>query len=97
MSPADVNQVHLRANVLFRPPDGTDQPEGWIVGNPLDVVEVFVARRATVDRLPKQINKRELGIRPPAMNRQMLFDQLSQAQPLIEFVREDQSPYQREC
>ena len=30
---------------LFR----ADQPEGWVLGRPLGVVEVFVASQATVD------------------------------------------------
>jgi hypothetical protein len=72
---------------LFR----TDQPEGWVLGKPRRAVEVFVTCQATVDGLAQQVGEGELRILPSSGVRQILFDQCSEPQPLVEFAHQDQA------
>ena len=69
----------------------TDQPKGWVLGKPLRVVEVFVARQAAVHRLPQQVGKRKLRVLATTGIGQMLLDQFSKSQPLVELAHQDQA------
>ena len=60
----------------------TDQPKGWVLGKPLRVVEVFVARQAAVHRLPQQVGKRKLRVLATSGIGQMLLDQFSKPESL---------------
>src|ERR1035437_1274092 len=71
---------------LFR----ADQPEGRVLGEPLGVVEVFVASQAAIDRLPQQVGEAKLRVLPTAV-RQILFDQFAESEPLVEFAHQDQT------
>ena len=56
------------------------------MGKPLRVVEVFVTRQATIDGLPQRVGEEKLSILPTAGVRQVLFDQFSESETLVEFA-----------
>ena len=70
---------------------GTDQPEGRVLGEPLRVVDVLVTRQPTIDGLPQQVGEGKLRILPTAGVRQMLVDQFSESESLVEFAHQDQA------
>ena len=76
---------------------GTDQPEGRVLGEPLGVVEVFVASQAAIDGLPQQVGEGKLRILPSAGVGQMLFDQCSEPESLVEFAHQDQAAVGRDA
>ena len=61
------------------------------MAEPLGIVEVFVSRQAAVDGLPKQISQTKLGILSLGGAGQVLFDQLSEPESLVEFPHHDQA------
>jgi hypothetical protein len=58
---------------------------------PLRVVEVFVTGQAAIDRLPQQIDEEKLRILPTAGVGQMLVDEFSKPESLVEFTHQDQA------
>jgi len=69
----------------------TDQPEGRVLGKSLRIVEVFVTGQPAVDRLPQQVGERKLLVLASAGVRQMLLDQFSKPESLVEFAHQDQA------
>src|SRR3984893_10180957 len=69
----------------------TDQSEGRVGCESFGVVEVLVARQATVDRLPQQIGQRELLVQALSRVAQVFLDELLQTQSLIQLANQDQS------
>jgi hypothetical protein len=57
-----------------------------IVAQPLGIVYVLVSRQATVYRLPQRVGEGELRILPSSGVRQMLLDQFSASEALIDFA-----------
>jgi hypothetical protein len=55
-------------------------------------VEVFVARQAAVDRLPQQVGESKLLVWASAGIGQMLLDQFSKPQSLVELAHQNQAP-----
>src|SRR5207245_4463548 len=52
---------------------GADQPEGWVVAQPLGIVHILVSSQATVHRLPQQVGEGQARILRPRV-RQVLLD-----------------------
>ena len=71
---------------LLRP----DQPEGRILGEAFSIIHVLVPRQSAVDRLPDQVGERELRVRASRIS-QVLCDEGTEAQPLVQFADEDQA------
>src|ERR1700730_9061277 len=69
----------------------TDQSEGRVGCQSLGVVEVLVARQATVNRLPQQIGQRELLVRALSGVAQVFLDELLQTQSLIQLANQNQA------
>jgi hypothetical protein len=69
-----------------------DQPEGGILAQPLGVIDILVTGQPAVDGLPKQIGQRKLGVLAAAGVAQMLFDELSQAEPFVQLPHQNQAP-----
>jgi hypothetical protein len=69
-----------------------NQPEGGILAQPLGVMDLLVTGQATVDRLPKQIGQRKLGVLAAPGVAQRLFDELSPAEPFVPLARQNQAP-----
>jgi hypothetical protein len=61
------------------------------VAQPLGVVHILVPRQATVHRLPQQIGEGKLRILPTAGVCQVLFDEFSEAESLVEFAHQNQA------
>jgi hypothetical protein len=61
-------------------------PKGGVLGQPLGVVGVLVARETAVDRLAEQIGQRELEVAPGPRIGEVLLDQRAQAEPLIQLA-----------
>jgi hypothetical protein len=61
------------------------------VRQPLGIVHILVSRQATVYRLAQQVGKGGLRILPSAGVRQMLLDQFSESETLVEFAYQDQA------
>jgi len=61
------------------------------LAHPLGVVEVFVTSHAAIDGLPQQVGERKLRILPTARVCQMLFDEFSEPDSLVEFAHQDQT------
>ncbi len=72
---------------LFR----ANQPEGRILAQPLGIIHILVPRQAAVHRLPQQIGEGKLRILATAPVRQMLLDQPSEPESLVEFAHQDQA------
>ena len=54
-------------------------------------MEVFVTSPATIDGLPQPVGKGKRRIFPTARVGQMLFDQFSEPELLVEFAHQDQA------
>ena len=57
----------------------------------LGVMDVLVAGQATVDRLAQQIGQGKRGVLAAARVAQMLFDELSQAEPFVQLPHQNQA------
>jgi len=57
----------------------------------LGVMDVLVAGQATVDRLAQQIGQGKRGVLAAARVAQMLFDELSQAEPFVQLAHQNQA------
>jgi hypothetical protein len=68
-----------------------DQTKRRIDREPCRVVEVFVSSQPAVHRLSHEIGEAELRIQPVARIRQVLRDERSQAEALIQFPNEHQA------
>jgi hypothetical protein len=69
-----------------------DQPECGTLAQPLAVMDLLVTGQATVSGLPKQIRPGELGVLAATREAQMLFDELSPAEPLVQLPHQNQAP-----
>ena len=58
----------------------------------LGVMEVLIAGQATVDRLAQQIGQGKRGVLAAARIAQVLFDELSQAEPFVQLPHQNQAP-----
>ena len=55
------------------------------------VVEVFVARKPAIDRLPQEIRQAELRIQPPSGVAQVLVDERLQPQAFIQLAHQNEA------
>jgi hypothetical protein len=55
------------------------------------VVHILVPRRAAVHRLPEQVGEGKLRVLPTAGVCQVLFDEFSEAESLVEFAHQNQA------
>jgi hypothetical protein len=67
------------------------RPEGWILGEALRVVHVLIASQTAVQRLPRQIGQKQLGVLSPTGIGQVLFDQFTQTQTFIQLPHQNQA------
>jgi hypothetical protein len=57
---------------------GADEPESRVLGEPLGVVNVLVARQSAVDRLPHQVGQGQLRVLSARVG-QVSFDESAEA------------------
>ena len=57
----------------------------------LGVMDVLATGQATVDRLAQQIGQGKLGVLAAARVPQVLFDELSQAEPFVQLAHQNQA------
>ena len=57
----------------------------------LGVIDVLVAGQVTVDRLAQQIGQGKRGVLAAARVAQVLFDELSQAEPFVQLPHQNQA------
>ncbi len=72
---------------LWRP----DETKCWVCRHAPRVVEIFVAREATVDRLPQEIHHAELGVHPLSGIAQVLGDECLQPQTFIQLAHQNEA------
>jgi len=61
------------------------------LGKALGVVDILVAGQAAINRLPQQVSQGQLGVLAAARIRQVLSDQIAEAQPLVQLPHQDQA------
>ena len=70
---------------------GTDQAERRILGESLGVVDILIAGDATVDGLAQQVRQRKLRVLPVPRVGQMLGDEITEAQTLVQLTNQNQT------
>ena len=68
-----------------------DETKGRVRRHAHRVVEVFVAREPTVDRLPQEIHQAELRVQPLSGVAQVLGDECRQAQAFIQLAYQNET------
>ena len=82
--------MDVRANARVASFPRGEHPERRIERQPLGVVGVLVAGQATVDRLTKQIRRRELRVASGARIAEVSLDQHAQTEALVQLARQQQ-------
>src|SRR6516162_6444477 len=87
-----LKRVHASRQSRSTLPDllRADQPERGILGEALRIVDILVARQATIDRLPDQVGEWELCVLASRIG-DVLRDQVAEAQPLVQFAHKNQA------
>jgi len=67
-----------------------DQPEGRVLREPLGVVDILVARRSPVHRLPYKVGQRQLRVLSTRVG-QVPLNERAEAQPLIQLSHQEQA------
>jgi hypothetical protein len=86
-------RLHPRSQGGVALPDllRADQPQAWILREPLGDVHVFLAGKRAVDGAPKQIGQPTLRVLAAARVGQVLFDELPEAASLVHFAVHSQA------
>ena len=69
---------------------GADEPEGRVLGEPLGVVDILVARQPAVYRLPHEVGQRQLRVLSARVG-QVPFHEFAEAQPFIQLPHQEQA------
>jgi len=83
-------QCRGERDACLPPLAGGQHPKRWILGQPLGVVGVLVARQAAVDRLTEKVPQRELAIVSGARIAEVMLDQRVKSKLIVQLAREQQ-------